>query len=60
MVDAFNALRRHLSRQRVSLEDSGATMAEYAFLLALIALVAYSAVQAFGTSVRSLFVVFPL
>ena len=35
-------------------------MAEYAFLLALIALVAYTAMQAFGTSVRSLFVVFPL
>lgn len=60
MVYAFNTLYGHLSRQRVSRKDSGATMAEYAFLLALIALVTYTAVQAFGSSVRSLFVVFPL
>lgn len=60
MDHAFNALRRRCTQRFGSRAESGATMAEYAFLLALIALVAYAAVQAFGSAVRSLFVVFPL
>lgn len=59
MSDLFHAMRRLLSQLYVSRNDSGATMAEYAFLLALIALVAFSAVQLFGTAVRGLFTGFP-
>lgn len=36
-------------------EESGATMAEYAVMVSLIALVAFFAVQAFGGSVLGLF-----
>ncbi|MGN6415504.1 Flp family type IVb pilin [Flexivirga sp.] len=59
MMEILGVLREHLSRQRVSRNESGATMAEYAFLIALIALVAFSAVQFFGTAVRGLFTGFP-
>ncbi|MFC6703967.1 Flp family type IVb pilin [Flexivirga alba] len=59
MFDTFDALRRRCSQQLVARAESGATMAEYALLLALIALVAFTAVQLFGTAVSHLFTGYP-
>lgn len=59
MINALVALRARCESVFGLRKESGATMAEYAFLLSLIALVAFAAVQAFGQAVSSLFVGFP-
>jgi Flp pilus assembly protein, pilin Flp len=59
VFDIFDVLRRRCPRRLLSPRESGATMAEYALLLALIALVAFAAVQLFGTAVTQLFTGYP-
>lgn len=57
MLRIINSLKRPLSflNQRLHITETGATMVEYALLLALIALVAVGALFALGGGVKSLF-----
>ncbi|GGB43484.1 hypothetical protein GCM10011492_38100 [Flexivirga endophytica] len=54
MFHTFVALHARNARVDVSRKETGATVAEYAFLLSLIALVAFAAVRAFGNAVEAL------
>lgn len=49
------SFRRHLTVLRALTDRRGAAMAEYALLVALIAIVAAVAVTSFGTSLRAKF-----